>query len=62
MMDFTPLTDDQLVELIRAACSEAVKRGAACAAAAQGAYLGEAEKAQIARDAAAREAEKLRRA
>lgn len=62
MIDFTPLSDDQLVELIRAACAEAVQRGAGTAAAAQAAYLSEAEKAQIARDAVQREAERQRQA
>lgn len=59
-LDFGGLGDDQLVELIRAACAEAIRRGAACAAAAQSAYLTEAEKAVIARDAMGREAERIR--
>lgn len=61
-MDFSILTNDQLVELIRAACAEAGSRGNAVEAAARAAMLSEAEKVQIAREAAEREAEKLRQA
>lgn len=61
LIDFKPLTDDQLVELVRAACAEAVLRGSAIEAATRAAMLSEAEKATIARTAAEREAEKLRR-
>jgi hypothetical protein len=60
MLDFSTLNDDQLVSLIRAACGEAVERGAACQAAARDAYISAAEKADIAREAADREAAKLR--
>jgi hypothetical protein len=60
-LNFSALTDDQLVTLIRAACAEAVRRSPAVGAAARDAYLSEAEKAQIAADAAQREAERIRR-
>jgi len=60
-IDFSILSDDQLVELVRAACGEAVDRGAAVEAAARAAMLTQAERAQIARGAAEREAERVRR-
>lgn len=59
-LDFTVLTDDQLVTLIREALREAVRRGSAVATAAESAGLEEAERARIARDAAAREADRMR--
>jgi hypothetical protein len=59
-LDFTNLTDDQLIALIRGACSDAVRRGAAVAAAAQEAYLSAAARGRIAREAAEREAERLK--
>lgn len=58
-LDFSILSDDQLVELIRAACQEAITRGEAVAFAARSAMLSEAEKAKIAqsvRDAEAQRA------
>lgn len=61
-MDFSKLTNDQLVELVRALCYEAAQRGWATQQATQAAMLNEAEKARIAADAAAREAERLREA
>lgn len=61
-MDFSKLTDDQLVELVRNLCFEAAQRGWAVQQAAQAAMLSEAEKARIAAAAAAREAERLREA
>lgn len=61
-LDFSPLTDDQLIQLIRAACAEVGRRGAACAMAAQAVYLDEVERARVAREAAEREAERLRQA
>lgn len=61
-MDFSRLTNDQLVELVRALCYEAAQRGWATQQAAQAAMLSEAEKARIAADAAAREAERLHEA
>lgn len=61
MTDFSPLTDDQLVELVRAACQEAVRRGMHVQRATEAAMLSEAEKARIAQDAAERAAEELRR-
>lgn len=61
MIDFTPLTDDQLVELVRGACQEAARRGMAVRSAVEAAMLSEAEKARIAADAAQRAAEELRR-
>jgi hypothetical protein len=59
-LNFDDLTDDQLIMLIRAACTEAVRRGTAVAAAAQDAYLSEVERARIATDAAERAAEQIR--
>lgn len=50
-LDFSDLTDDQLVELARACCLEAVRRNAATAAAMEAMMLSEAEKARIARSA-----------
>lgn len=61
-MDFSQLTSDQLVELIRAACAECAQRGVATAAAANAAMMDEAEKARIAHHAAAAEADKLKAA
>lgn len=55
LLDFSQITDDQLVDLIRAACSEAARRGAEAALAAEAAVLDEAEKARIARAAIERE-------
>ena len=54
-LDFSSLTDDQLVELIREACRAAVARGNGCARAAESAYLSEAERIRIAREATERE-------
>lgn len=59
-LDFSPLDDGQLVTLIRAACGEAARRGAAVAAAARDAYLDAAERATVARTAAEAEAERIR--
>ena len=59
-IDFSALSDDQLVHLIRSACQEAATRGDACAAAAKDAILDEAEKARIAREASEATAAKLR--
>jgi hypothetical protein len=61
-MDYSKLSDDQLVELVRSLCYEAARRGWAVQQAAQAAMLGEAEKARIAAEAAVREAERLREA
>lgn len=61
-MDFSKLTNDQLVELVRSLCYEAVQRGQAVEQAVQAVMLSEAEKAQIAAQAAAREAQRLREA
>jgi hypothetical protein len=61
-LDFSILTDDQLVTLIRSALQEAVRRSPATAAAAQAATLDEAEKARIARVAAERAAAEVREA
>lgn len=55
LLDFSVLTDDQLVELIREACRAAVERGNGCARAAESAYLSEAERVRIAREATERE-------
>lgn len=59
-LDFSGLTDDQLIGLIRAACAEARDRGAATEAAARNVYLDEVERARIARAAELLEAERLR--
>lgn len=59
-LDFSILTDDQLVSLIRLACQEAGRRSALCQAAAEAAMLDEAERARIAREAAAKEASRIR--
>lgn len=59
-LDFSGLTDDQLVTLIRAACAEARTRGAATEAAARDVYLDEVERARIARAAELIEGERLR--
>jgi len=55
-LDLSGLTDDQLVELVRACCRDAVRRNPAIAEAARDVMLDEAEKARIA--AAASEAER----
>lgn len=60
-LDFSVLTDDQLIELIRAALEEAVRRGDVTRAAAQSVMLDEAERARIAGEAARAEAERIRR-
>ncbi len=59
-LDFSALSDDQVVGLIRSACVEAVRRGTACESAARDAYLSAAERAQVAREAASVEADRLR--
>jgi hypothetical protein len=59
-LDFSSVTDDQLVELIRAALVEAVRRGGAVEAAVRQAGLDEAEKARIAQAAAERESRRIR--
>lgn len=59
-LDFTELTDDQLIGLLRAVLRECVARGGAVGAAAHAAGLDEAERARIAEEAAEREAAKLR--
>lgn len=60
MIDFSGLTDDQLAELVRAACVEAVNRNEAVAAAVRQVMLSEAEKVAIAKQAAEREMLRLR--
>jgi len=60
-LDFSPLTDDQLIDLIRAACMEAAHRGMTTRMAAENAMLDEAEKARIAHEAAARAQAELAR-
>lgn len=59
-LDFSVLSDDQLVTLIREACQEAVSRNPAVAAASRSAVLDESEKARIRTEASEREAAKLR--
>lgn len=54
-LDFSAISDDQLIDLIRAACAEAGQRSVECAAAAKNAMLDEAERARIAREAIERE-------
>ncbi len=58
--DFSELSDDQLIGLVRAALQEAVRRNPIVCDAMRGAVLDEAEKATIAKDAAGREAARLR--
>jgi ParB-like chromosome segregation protein Spo0J len=48
-LDFSALTDDQLIALIRAACADAVTRGAAVESAAREAYMSADERVQVAR-------------
>jgi hypothetical protein len=60
-LDFSQISDDQLVELFRALCAEAAQRGNHVEAAVRAAGLDEAERARVAREAAERAAEQLRR-
>jgi hypothetical protein len=55
-LDFSALTDDQLVGLVRSALQEAVNRNPAVHAAAQAAVLDEAEAAKVRVEAAEKEA------
>lgn len=50
-LDFSALSDDQLVELARACCIEAIRRNPATQEAMQDMMIGEAERARIARQA-----------
>lgn len=59
MLDFTPLSDDQLIDLIRSACQEAARRGNETRFAAESVALDEATKAKIAREAAEKAAADL---
>lgn len=59
-LDFSVLTDDQLIDLIGGACQEAVARGSATEAAARDVMLSARERADIAAGAAAKEAERIR--
>lgn len=59
-LDFSALTDDQLVGLIRAAIDEALTRNPAVARAAEDCMLDAAERARIAAEASAAEAAALR--
>lgn len=59
-LDFTGLTDDQLLGLIRAALREVSSRDPSLSAAARDAMLDEAERARVATEATDREAAKLR--
>lgn len=59
-LDFTILSDDQLVELISAACQEAIARGEAVGFAARSAMLSESEKARIAQAAREKEMRKAK--
>lgn len=60
-LDFSALADEQLVELVRSACAEAIRRGAGVEAAARGAILDETERAQILAVATHEEARRLER-
>lgn len=55
-LDFSALTDDQLVELVRECCREAVRRSPAASAAIERMMLDEAEKVRVAQAATATEA------
>jgi hypothetical protein len=59
-LDFSGLSDDQLLNLIRAALREVSSRDPSLSAAARSAMLDEAERARIMADAGEREAAKLR--
>ena len=59
-LDFSGLTDDQLIALIRDACEEARRRGDATETAARNVYLDEVERTRIGRAAELLEAERLR--
>ncbi len=59
-LDFSHLSDDQLISLIREALRECVARNPSVKAAAQSAFLDEQEKARIATAAAEAEAARLR--
>jgi hypothetical protein len=61
MLDFTALTDDQLIALIASAAQEAIARGYATEAAAREVMLSAKERADIASAARDAEAERLRR-
>lgn len=61
-LDFSELSDDQLIGLVRAALQECARRNPAVANAARAATLDEAEKAKVYTAAADREAAKLRAA
>ncbi|USR37575.1 hypothetical protein L1F06_012795 [Ectopseudomonas hydrolytica] len=68
-LDFSDISDDQLVELARACCLESLRRSPAAAQAMRDMMLSEAEKARIAREASeaeiraarARETERIAR-
>lgn len=59
-LDFSALTDDQLIGLVRAALQECVRRNPAVADAARAATIDEGEKARIAAQAAEAEAARIR--
>lgn len=61
-LDFSALTDDQLVELARACCLEAVRRSPATRMAMEAMMLDEAERVRIARTAGEQEAAAIRAA
>ncbi len=60
-LDLSGLSHDQLIELFRAVCAEAARRGAATSDAAQAAWVDEAERARIAGEAERETAARLRR-
>jgi hypothetical protein len=59
-LDFSGLTNDQLIELVRACCHEAMRRDPATGAAMRGMMLDEQEKMRIIRNAAESEAAAIR--
>lgn len=59
-LDFSGLTDDQLVELVREACHEAIRRNPGLRAAVENVMLDEAEKARVAKEATERAAAAMR--
>lgn len=59
-LDFTVLTDDQLLQLVKLCCQEAVSRSGSTGAAMHQILLDEAEKARITRDASETEIRAIR--
>jgi hypothetical protein len=59
-LDFSHLTDDQLIELVRFCCQEAIRRGEAAGTAMRSMMIDEAERARIMRAASETEAAAIR--